>query len=187
MPTPPRFQAPEKPQPCIILIGMAAAGKSAVGRKLAELTGYAHLDTDFLIEATYGAPLQAIADTLSKEEFLTVEGEIIRAIKVQRAVISTGGSAVYRPQAMRHLQSLGCLVHLDVPLDTILERIARKPDRGLAIAPGQTIADLFYEREALYRQWADFSVTTGQASVAESAHKVLRAVRHRLHTEQEVY
>ena len=54
---------------------------------------------------------------------------------------------------MRYLTSLGPVVFLDVPLPLILERISRKPDRGLAIAPGQTVEDLFREREALYRQW----------------------------------
>ena len=65
------------------------------------------------------------------------------------AVLATGGSVVYRPEAMRYLTSLGPVVFLDVPLPLILERISRKPDRGLAIAPGQTVGDLFREREAL--------------------------------------
>lgn len=176
MPSPPQFKAPEKPQACIILIGMAAAGKSSVGRKIAELTGYAHMDTDYLIEATYGAPLQEIADRFSKEEFLDMESKVISSIKVQRTVISTGGSVVYREQAMYHLQRLGRLVHLDVPLPIIEERIARKPNRGLAIAPGQTIGDLFLEREALYRRWADISVATGTTDVLDSARNVLQAL-----------
>ena len=68
------------------------------------------------------------------------------------------------------------MVFLDVPLPTILERLARKPDRGLAIAPGQTVEDLFREREALYRRWATCRVVAGDGDVAETAQAVLDAV-----------
>ena len=55
----------------------------------------------------------------------------------------------------------------------ILERIARNPDRGLAIAPGQTVEDLFREREELYRRYATLSVPTSGIGALESARRVL--------------
>ena len=133
---------------CVTLIGMAGAGKSTVGRAVAERLGWAYVDTDHLIESTYGARLQDVTDALDKERFLDVEARVIQSLRMQRAVLATGGSVVYRPEAMRYLTSLGPVVFLDVPLPLILERISRKPDRGLAIAPGQTVEDLFREREA---------------------------------------
>lgn len=161
---------------CVTLIGMAGAGKSTIGRKLAERLGWAQVDTDFLIEAAYGVRLQTVADALSKEEFLDMEGAVIRTLRVRRAVLSTGGSVIYRAEAMRHLKAMGPVVYLDVRLPVILERISRKPDRGLAIAPGQTVEDLFREREALYRQWADVAVPTEGFTVAQSAEAVWRAL-----------
>ena len=161
---------------CITLIGMAASGKSTVGRAVAEQIGWASVDTDFLIESAYGARLQDITDRLDKEAFLDVECRIILSLRMQRAVLATGGSVVYRPEAMRYLASLGPVVFLDVPLEIILERIARKPDRGLAIAPGQTVEDLFREREALYRRWASCRVVAGDIEVSEVARAVLDAV-----------
>ena len=145
---------------CVTLIGMAGAGKSTVGRAVAERLGWAYVDTDHLIESTYGARLQDVTDALDKERFLDV----------------TGGSVVYRPEAMRYLTSLGPVVFLDVPLPLILERISRKPDRGLAIAPGQTVEDLFREREALYRQWATCRVAAGDIDVSETANAVFDAI-----------
>ena len=123
---------------CVTLIGMAGAGKSTGARAVAERLGWAYVDTDYLIESTYGARLQDVTDALDKESFLDVEAKVILSLRMQRAVLATGGSVVYRPEAMRYLASLGPVVFLDVPLPIILERIARKPDRGLAIAPGQT-------------------------------------------------
>ena len=62
---------------------------------------------------------------------------------------------VYREKTMEHLANLGICVYLKVDLDLILERIAKNPERGLAIAPGQTIEDLFHERELLYQKYAN--------------------------------
>jgi shikimate kinase len=155
---------------CVSLIGMAACGKSAVGRGLAARLGWAHLDTDHLIEASYAVRLQRITDSLSREGFLNLEDETVRALRLRRTVISTGGSTIYSPGAMRHLATLGPIVHLDVPLPVILERIARKPERGLIIAPGQTVEELFAERAILYRQWRTHVVRTdGRSGMVDMA------------------
>ena len=147
MPTPDLVAAPARLAPCIILIGMAGAGKSTVGGVLARELGWAFLDA---------------------------ECTVIRAIKANRTVIGTGGSVVYREEAMRHLAKLGPIVHLDLPLAVIEERIARNPQRGLAIAPGQTLADIFREREALYAAWADLRCDSQGKNPRECAQWILR-------------
>lgn len=146
---------------CVSIIGMAAAGKSTVGRRLADALNLAHVDADHVIESVYGVCLQQVADNLTKDAFLDMESAVVSTLHVSRTVISPGGSVVYREVCMRHLASLGPIIHVDVPLSVILERIARKPDRGLAIAPGQTIDDLYNERSTLYHRWADFSLDAG--------------------------
>lgn len=157
------------PDGCIILIGMAAAGKTTIGKILAGLLGWAHVDSDHVIESIYGARLQAITERMSKDEFLDLEASVITSLKLQRTVISTGGSVVYRQQAVDYLAGMGPLLHLDVPLPIILERIARKPDRGLAIAPGQTVEDLHRERQALYHAAATRSFVGGDTTAAQYA------------------
>ena len=57
----------------------------------------------------------------------------------------------------------------DKPDPTIEERIARNPDRGLAIAPGQTLADIFYEREALYNHYATLRCDARQKTPQQCA------------------
>lgn len=152
---------------CISLIGMAAAGKTTIGRELSALLLWPQVDVDNIIEATYAAPLQTITNNMTKDEFLDLEGTVIKKLNINKVIISTGGSAVYRPQAIEHLQKLGPIIYISVPLPIILERIARKPERGLAIAPGQTIEDLYYERNELYEKAATYTVYGGheQASV----------------------
>jgi len=160
------------PQGCISIVGMAAAGKTTVGRELAALIDWPQLDTDNVIEATYGARLQRISDQLDKEGFLNLEGEVISRLNVRRCIISTGGSAVYRDFAIQHLKSLGPIIYIHVPLSIILERFARKPERGMAINPGQTIEDLYTERARLYEAAADFTIQGGPAPASEYARTI---------------
>lgn len=160
------------PDGCISLVGMAAAGKTTIGRELAAITGWCQLDADNLIEATYGVPLQHIADKLDKDAFLDLEGDVISRLNVRRCIVSTGGSAVYRKKAIDHLKRFGPVVHIAVPLPVILERIARKPDRGMAMAPGQTIEDLYEERARLYEAAADYTVIGGEEPAAVYAGQI---------------
>ncbi len=150
----------EKDEPCVTLIGMAGSGKSTIGSALARQMGYAFMDTDHLIEACYAANLQSVTDALSGKAFLDMEARFIRTLRASRCVIATGGSVVYRDDAMQHLRSLGPIVCLDASLDVIQRRIALKPKRGLVIAPGQTIADLYNERRLLYDKYADLHCDT---------------------------
>lgn len=152
---------PDKVRPlgCVTLIGMAASGKTTIGRELAALIGWAHIDTDHLIEAHYGARLQQITDAMSGPEFLDVESTVIRGLHAGNVVISTGGSVVYRRESLDFLARLGPIVYITVPLPIIEERIARKPDRGLVMRPGQTIEDLYNERKALYSEAATVTFT----------------------------
>lgn len=154
------LKRPEKAHPCVVVIGMAGSGKSTVGNALAKALDFAFLDTDHLMEAAYGVPLQSIVDELTPKEFLELESRFVCSLRVGRAVVSTGGSVVYSPDAMHALGRLGSIVCLDAPLEVIEERIAMKPDRGLAIAEGQTIADLYNERKVLYDRYAQIHCDT---------------------------
>ena len=144
-----------KPDGCVTLIGMAGSGKTTVGKALAAKLNWVQVDVDHVIEAAYGTRLQDVTDSMSKEEFLDVEADIVCKLNVQRTVLSPGGSAVYRQRAVDHLRSLGPIVFLDVPTPTIVYRISLNPERGLAIAPGQTIEDLIAERALMYDAAAD--------------------------------
>ena len=161
---------------CITLIGMAGAGKSTLGKLLAHELGWMFIDTDHLIEAQYGTNLQAVTDSMTKEEFLDVECSVVSNLRASRCVIATGGSVVYREPAMVHLNELGPVCHLEVELETILERIARNPDRGLAIAPGQTVEDLFFEREALYKKYARVGVPCKGKTPEQCVTALLKAI-----------
>lgn len=168
-----RIAPPAQAAPCISLIGMAGVGKSTIGLTLARELDWAFADSDHIIESLYGTRLQTVTDELGKEAFLDVEDGVVSSLRLQRTVIATGGSVVYRERCMRHLQALGPVVYLEAPLEVIEERIARNPQRGLAIAPGQTIADIFHEREALYRRYCSLRCATYPYSPAQCVRWIL--------------
>ncbi|MDD4733121.1 MAG: shikimate kinase, partial [Desulfovibrio sp.] len=104
----------ENKKRCVTLVGIAGAGKSTVGRLLARALNWAHVDTDQLLEAYYGLPLQDLLDGVGLEKFLELEEHQVANLGIQRSVISTGGSVVYGPKAVERIQALGPVVHLHV-------------------------------------------------------------------------
>ncbi len=138
---------------------MAGAGKSTVGAALSRSLGWPQLDTDSLLEAYFGAPLQEIFHTLGYSAFLQAEEELTAGLNINRCIISTGGSVVYGERAVRRLKSLGPVVFLQASLALITARVDPGSHRGLAIRPGQTLEELYAERQPLYEAAADFSIS----------------------------
>ncbi len=155
-----------RPGSNIILIGMAGSGKTTIGKALAHRLGLAHVDTDHLLEAWWGIQLQQLRDRLGLEGFLEAEKKCVQGLILEDCVISTGGSVVYRAEAMRALQALGPIIGLTAGFPAIAERIARNPHRGLAIAEGQTLEDLYRERQDLYQSWSDLCIATDTHPIA---------------------
>lgn len=164
------------PKPCITLIGMAGAGKSTLGQALAERLGWEQLDTDRLMEAYYGLPLQGIMDAFGLEQFLRIESHLVSELGLKRTVISTGGSVIYSTPAVDRLRELGPLVFLDIDEATFLKRVGDAEDRGLAITPGTTLSDLYNERQPLYRNAADIVVRTDHQPVAACVDAILEQI-----------
>ena len=161
----------------ITLIGMPGSGKSTVGVLLAKTLGFDFLDTDLLIQKREGALLQEVLDAHGTEEFLDLEADAICSVECRGTVIAPGGSAVCRERAMSHLRALGRIVYLHLPLEELERRLSNISTRGIARAPGETLADLFARRAPLYRNYADLTVDVGRQSLEETVALVLRALR----------
>ena len=151
----------------IVLVGMPGSGKSTVGVILAKLLSYDFLDTDVLIQSSQRRALQDIVDRDGHLALRTIEEDTLLSLDLQHHVIATGGSAVYSAAAMAHLAAIGTVVFLDVDLATLEGRVNNLATRGLVRRPGQSLADLFAEREALYKQAADITINcTGMTQEA---------------------
>ncbi len=142
----------------VTLIGMPAVGKSELGRRLKEALGYNLVDTDEAIEKMFGGrPLQGIVDEVGHAAFMRIEEEaILRLGRMEKTIIATGGSAVYREKAMDFLSSQSWMVYLEAPLEVIRSRFKGKQDRGVVSLKGGSLESVYEERKLLYPKHADF-------------------------------
>ena len=142
----------------IILAGMPGSGKSTIGVLLAKALGLGFVDVDLLIQEREGALLQELLDSRGTAAFLDVEEAAVCSLDCRRTVIAPGGSALCREGAARYLSGLGSIVYLNVPLEELMRRIQNMAQRGIAMEPGQTLADVLAYRDPLYRKYADLIV-----------------------------
>jgi len=152
--------SPHKDAP-IFLVGFMGAGKTTVGRVLAQHLGYDFFDLDELIETRAGKSVQAIFAELGEAEFRRLEHEAIRARSDRsRAVIALGGGAYVSDRNRTLLRTIGRTVWLDCPLDICLTRVSVDQSRPLLGDEGE-MRELLEERRLAYAQ-ADYVVKTGE-------------------------
>ncbi len=161
----------------VTLIGMPGSGKSSVGRILAQRLGCAFLDVDPLIAAAHAASsLQQVLDSLGNEGFLDAEAEVIASLHCKNTVIAPGGSAVLREKGALHLKDLGPVVYLKLPCQVLEKRLWNLSSRGVPLAPGQTLQELYALRVPLYEKYADVTVNAGRPKAADTARKIIQVL-----------
>ncbi|MEO0355871.1 MAG: shikimate kinase [Cyanobacteria bacterium P01_A01_bin.3] len=137
----------------IYLVGMMGAGKTTVGRALAEQLGYRFLDTDTSIEAVAQQPIPEIFAQQGEDAFRDIESKVLQELsQYPRMVISTGGGAVLRKTNWADLRN-GIVVWLDVPAPILVDRLkADATPRPLLQTddPVATLTDLLDQRRSRY-------------------------------------
>lgn len=134
---------------------MPGSGKSTFGKAVAKALAWPFIDTDDLIEQTYGQPLQQQLDEYGYLVLRERESAVISTLDCQNTVIATGGSAVYGEAAMQHLADTAHVFYLEVSEKELLSRIDNMDSRGIAKAPSQSFGELMHERCALYQRWGE--------------------------------
>lgn len=152
----------------IVLIGMPGAGKSTVGVVLAKRLGLRFVDSDLVIQDTYGKLLHELIENHGVEGFWKLENDINASLAMEKSVIATGGSAVYGAEAMEHLRAIGTVVYLQLPYEEVADRLGDLTARGVTLRPGQDLRALYEERTPLYEKYAHVTISC--------EHKVLREV-----------
>ena len=150
----------------ICLIGMPSSGKSVLGKMLAKKRGMSFLDLDTLIEKNNGKLLREIIAEEGREGFLRIEEEAGASLSVENTVISPGGSICYG--------EISKVIFLHVPYEEMEKRIGDPVKRGVAIPEGFTLKDLYEERTALYRKYAEFTLEEENLSAEECLEKLMQ-------------
>ena len=138
----------------IVMIGMPGSGKSTVGMTLARALSMNFVDADDLIRRREGMTLEQIIDAQGLAAFRDIEEDVNASIVCENTVIAPGGSVIYGPRAMAHLREIATVVYLQLSCERLALRLGDLKARGVAIAPGMTLLDLYNERCPLYEKYA---------------------------------
>jgi len=163
----------------VFLVGFMGAGKTTVGRLLAEKTGYEYLDADEVIEKNAGKSITQIFADHGEDYFRDLETQSLKSLAAQQNhVIATGGGVVMREENWQAMKSGGVTVYLKAPIEIIWERIKHSTTRPLLQVdnPLETARELLGRRESMYQK-ADLIVDTEHLSVEGAADELLKSLK----------
>lgn len=147
----------------VFLTGNMGAGKSVVGRALAQQLGAPFYDTDTLIEAETGISIAQIFAQQGEPYFRQLEREQLqRLIQLPPGVVATGGGIILEPQNRALMYQHGWVIYLRARPETLIERIGDPASRPLlqkADTPLQALQQIAQQREPLYQE-ADWVIET---------------------------
>ena len=161
-----------------ILVGMMGAGKSSIGRLLAERAGRDFVDTDNLLVRRLGRSIPQIFSLYGEQAFRDHETSILRGLAPEAFVLATGGGTVLRSENWAELHRLGTTIYLQASASTLVERLERTRTRRPLLAADdwtQRIEAILRDRHAIYRN-ADLTVAVDGMTADETTEAILRAV-----------
>ncbi|MCJ8318636.1 MAG: shikimate kinase AroK [Colwellia sp.] len=161
----------------VFLVGPMGAGKSTIGRELADRLHLEFFDSDQEIERRTGADIAWVFDLEGEEGFRKREESIIDDLtEKQGIVLATGGGSVISAQVRNRLSARGIVVYLETTIDKQVARTQRDRRRPLLQTsedPRSVLEKLAVERNPLYEEIADVIVKTDDQSAKVVAHKIV--------------
>lgn len=166
----------------IFLIGPMGAGKSTIGRQLAQQLGLEFFDSDQEIETRTGANISWVFDVEGEIGFRDREEKIINELtKKTGIVLATGGGSIKSSITRNHLSTRGLVIYLKTTIDKQLMRTNRDKRRPLlrsSISFGkkdirELLESLAKERNPLYEEIANITVSTDEQNARFVVNKIL--------------
>jgi shikimate kinase len=160
----------------IFLVGPMGAGKSTIGRHLADELHLDFYDSDQEIERRTGADIAWIFDIEGEDGFRKREEGIINDLTdKQGIVLATGGGSIVSKAVRNRLSARGIVVYLQTTIDKQVARTQRDKRRPLLQNndPEQVLRNLAEERNPLYTEVADYVVETDDQSARAVANQII--------------
>ena len=162
----------------LVLVGLMGAGKSSVGRLLAQQLGIPFVDTDVEIERVSRMTIAELFAAYGEQEFRALETRVIkRLLKGGPRVISTGGGAFINESTRLHVKRGSLSVWLKADLDVLWDRVNKRDTRPLLKTenPKQTLENLMNARYPIYAE-ADITVLSRDVNKDIMVREVLAAI-----------
>lgn len=162
----------------VALVGLMGAGKSTVGRRLADVLGRQFYDSDNEIEKAAGLSISDIFALHGEEEFRRGEHRVLeRLLGEAPHVLATGGGAYLNPDTRDLLREKAVTIWLNADLETLWRRVSRRSHRPLLKAdnPKGVLSRLLDERTPIYEK-ADLVVTSEEGPHRATVNAILKAL-----------
>jgi shikimate kinase len=152
----------------LFLVGLPGAGKSTLGRQLSRRLRKQFVDADSELEQRLGVSIPTIFEIEGETGFRDREEAVLADLTaLADIVLSTGGGAVLRPNNRARLKDNGTVIYLHAEPMTLWARIRHSRNRPLlqTADPLARLAELYSQRDALYRETANYVVESERGEV----------------------
>lgn len=166
----------------LVLIGPMGAGKTSIGKRLAERFGLGFVDADREMEAQTGVSIATIFDCEGEAGFRERERSVLaRLLETRDRLIATGGGAVLDPESRALMRRQAFVVYLHVDVEGQLRRLERCTHRPLLQRPDREsmLHELAAAREPLYAETADLRFDTRDLSPTEATSLLAKQLAER--------
>lgn len=165
----------------VVLIGFMGVGKGSVAREIVKNSSFIAVDTDDLIESMENKKVKKIFEESGEKHFRKLEKRVSLWLEnsVKNTLISTGGG-FYK---VENLKSIGTIVLLDSPFESILKRIKEHPNAAAKLKKRPLLKDLkaakklYDQRRPEYMELADIVVDVTDKSAVACAKEILKKVK----------
>lgn len=160
----------------IFLVGPMGAGKSTIGRHLAQMLHLEFHDSDQEIEHRTGADIAWVFDVEGEEGFRRRETQVVADLtEKQGIVLATGGGSIQSKDIRNNLSARGIVVYLETTIDKQVARTQRDKRRPLLQVddPREVLENLAEIRNPLYEEIADVIVKTDEQSAKVVANQII--------------
>ena len=164
----------------VFLVGPMGAGKTTIGKYLAQQLKLQFADTDSEIERRTGADIPWIFEIEGEEGFRSREQQVVEEMTDWNDyVLATGGGVVMRAENRRALASRGFVIYLHATIDEQVRRTQKDKRRPLLQTgdPEQTLRELMAVRDPLYREIADHVINTDGCSPKTVAQRLVKELQ----------
>lgn len=164
----------------LFLVGLMGAGKTTLGRQLADYFHRPFFDSDQVICERTGVSIPTIFEMEGENGFRNRESTVIADLcKKQNIVLATGGGAVLREETRKCLRKHGTVIYLHVLPEVLYKRIRNDKNRPLLQVsdPLAKFHELYQMRDSLYRQTADLVLDMSYSGSQNSFSIILEHLR----------